>query len=116
MDGLPRCGDCGSLSVCAKRPAAFLFSRPLLEGRRVFDHGKGKWVQSTGESWDSIWARSSQFRQIWKVTTVIWGSAMLVDAAIRVIMAYTLPIGIVPGLGGVLWPVTFVVLQVVANV
>ena len=31
-------------------------------------------------------------------------------------MAYTLPVDLVPGLGGALWPVTFVVLQVITNV
>ena len=34
---------------------------------------------------------------------------------IRVIIAYTLPIGLVPALGGALWPVTFVALQIVTN-
>jgi len=45
-----------------------------------------------------------------------WGIALLVDAVIRVTMAYTLPVDLVPGLGGALWPVTFVVLQVITNV
>jgi hypothetical protein len=31
-------------------------------------------------------------------------------------MAATLPIGVIPALGGALWPVTFIVLQVVTNV
>jgi len=31
-------------------------------------------------------------------------------------MSYTLPVAVVPGLGGALWPVTFVVLQIVTNV
>jgi hypothetical protein len=43
-------------------------------------------------------------------------TAILADAVIRVVMAYTLPVGLVPGLGGALWPVTFLVLQVVTNV
>ena len=47
---------------------------------------------------------------------MLWGTAILADAVIRVGMAYTLPIGLVPALGGALWPVTFVVLQVVTNV
>jgi hypothetical protein len=34
---------------------------------------------------------------------------------IRVVMSYTLPVAAVPGLGGALWPVTFVVLQVLTN-
>ena len=103
-------------SLLAKRPVTYLFSRPLLEGRKVFDHGKRSWVPSTGEPWDSIWERSPRFRRIWKVTTVVWGTALLVDGVIRVVMAYTLPVDVVPGLGGALWPVTFVVLQVITNV
>ena len=31
-------------------------------------------------------------------------------------MATTFPVGVVPTLGGALWPVTFVLLQVVTNV
>jgi hypothetical protein len=30
-------------------------------------------------------------------------------------MSYTLPIGTVPALAGVLWPVTFVLIQIVTN-
>jgi hypothetical protein len=89
-------------SVRSRRPLTFLFARPLLEGRGAF----------TAESWDSLWERLPGFRHIWRVATVIWGIAMLVDATIRVVMAYTLPIDLVPVLNGALWPVTFVLLQV----
>ena len=46
----------------------------------------------------------------------MWGAGLLADAVLRVVMSYTLPVAAVPGLGGALWPVTFVVLQVVSNV
>jgi hypothetical protein len=46
----------------------------------------------------------------------MWGTGLLADAVARVIMSYTLPVAVVPGLGGALWPVTFVVLQVVTNI
>ncbi len=46
----------------------------------------------------------------------MWGAGLLADAAIRVVMSYTLPVSVVPALGGALWPVTFVVLQVVTNI
>ena len=46
----------------------------------------------------------------------MWGAGLLVDAVLRVLMSYTLPVSVVPGLGGALWPVTFIVLQVVTNV
>lgn len=98
------------LSVRSQRPLTFLFARPLLESVTV------KMAGSAGASWDTLWERGSRFRHIWHMVTIIWGLALLVDAAIRVVMAYTLPVDLVPGLGGALWPVTFVVLQVITNV
>ncbi|MGI8826434.1 MAG: VC0807 family protein [Chloroflexota bacterium] len=93
-------------SVRGRRPAAFLFARPLLEGRKIFAAG----------SWDVVWDQEPGFRRIWRVASVMWGAGLLGDAAIRVVMAYTLPIDVVPGLGGALYPATFVVLQVVTNI
>jgi hypothetical protein len=89
-----------------KRPAAFRLARPLMEGRSSFGRA----------SWDELWAREPAFSRIWRVSTVMWGAGLLVDAALRVLMSYTLPVSVVPGLGGALWPVTFIVLQVVTNV
>ena len=93
-------------SVRARRPAAFTFARPLLEGRRMF----------TVRDWDALWQAEPAFRRIWRISTVMWGTGLLADAVARVIMSCTLPVAVVPGLGGALWPVTFVVLQVVTNV
>ena len=69
-----------------------------------------------GWSWDGLWETEPQFRRIWRVSSVIWGSGLLVDAAVRVVISYALPVDAVPGLGGLLYPVTFVVLQVITNV
>ncbi len=104
------------LSLLARRPATFVVSRPLLEGRRVFDQGTHSWVRPCGQSWDVLWDRLPSFRRIWRVCTVIWGTAILADAVIRITMAYTLPVNLVPGLGGALWPLTFIVLQVITNI
>lgn len=104
------------LSLLAARPATFVVSRPLLEGRRVFDPATGRWVRPAAVSWDELWTRLPQFRRIWRVCTVIWGSAILADAVVRVATAATLPIGVIPALGGALWPVTFIALQVATNV
>jgi len=93
-------------TVRARRPAAFLFARPLMEGRKVF--GTRPWV--------SLWETDAQFRRIWRVSTIIWGAGMLIDAVIRVVMAYSLPVGVVPALGAALWPVTFLLIQVVTNI
>jgi hypothetical protein len=104
------------LSLLAARPATFVVSRPLLEGRRVFDAAAGAWIRPASQTWDELWQRVPRFRRIWRACTVIWGTAILADAMIRVAMAFTLPIGLVPALGGALWPVTFIVLQVVTNI
>jgi len=93
-------------SVWARRPAAFLFARPLLEGRRAF----------AVRDWDALWDAEPRFRRIWRVSSVIWGLALLADAAIRVLISYTLPVDVVPGLGGALYLVTFVVIQIVTNI
>ncbi|MFC1419919.1 VC0807 family protein [Streptacidiphilus cavernicola] len=90
-------------SVRARRPLAFQGARPLLEGR----------FRSDGTSWDVLWEESPRFREIWRVSTAIWGVAMVLDGVARVLMAYVLPVDLVPALGGLLWPVTLVLLQVV---
>jgi hypothetical protein len=93
-------------SVRARRPAAFGFARPLMEGRRMF----------AVRDWDALWQAEPAFRRIWRVSTVIWGTGLLADAAVRVVMSYTLPVAVVPGLGGALWPVTFVLVQIITNI
>lgn len=103
-------------SMLAARPVTFVIARPLLEGRRVWDPDSRRWVRPAPQTWDELWQRLPPFRRIWQVTTVIWGTAILADAAVRAIMAATLPLGVVPGLNAALWPVTFVILQVVTNV
>ena len=104
------------LSLLASRPATFTISRPLLEGRRVWDFATRSWVRPASLSWDELWVRSPRFRRIWRTCTVIWGTAILADAVARVLMAFALPVGVVPALGGALWPVTFVILQIATNV
>jgi hypothetical protein len=53
---------------------------------------------------------------VWRVTTMIWGAALVLDAALKVLMAYALPVDIVPGLSVALWLFTFLALQVITNV
>jgi len=117
-DGLVTAGWAGYmyLSLLVSRPITYTISRALLEGRRAYDSATRSWVRPAGLSWDELWERSPRFRRIWRTCTVIWGTAILADAVVRVLMATTLPVGVVPALGGALWPVTFVLLQVVTNV
>jgi hypothetical protein len=104
------------LSLRARRPLTFRFSRPLLEGRKVFDSVTRTRRTPDAGTWDRLWERDSQFRNVWQVTTVIWGTALFLDAAVRVTMAYTLPIDVVPALAGSLWLVTFLALQLITNI
>ncbi len=92
-------------SLFTRRPVAFAFARLFLEGRR-----------GNTTSWDELWTHEPRFRRIWRVSTVMWGLGTMADAVLRVVMAYTLPVDVVPGLSGALWPVTFVVLQIITNV
>jgi Rhomboid family len=104
------------VSLWARRPLAYEFTRPLLEGHRIFDSTTRRWVPPGERSWDDLWTRTPHFRRLWQVTTVIWGAALLFDAVVRVVMAYTLPLDEVPAFTGGLWLVTLLVLQVSTNV
>ncbi len=104
------------LSLRGHRPLTFRFTRPLLEAHRIFDPGTRTWSAPTERSWDELWEIVPRFRRMWQVTTVIWGAAFLLDAALRVVMAYALPVNDVPALAGALWLVTFLLLQIITNV
>jgi len=94
------------VSARGRHPAALVFARPLMEHVKLFGH----------RSWDDLWDSEPQFRRIWRVATVMWGIGLLADAAVRLAISYLLPIDVVPAIGGFLYPVTFVVLQVAGNI
>lgn len=90
-------------SLWKPRPLTYQLTRPLLEGR----------VGRHGPSWDLLWEREPHFRRSWRVTTVIWAIALLIDAVVRVVMAYTLPVNTVPALQTALMGVTTLLMQVI---
>jgi hypothetical protein len=61
---------------------------------------------------DELWERDPRFRQAWRSITVAWGAAMLGDTALRVLMAATLAVPVVPALDTALTVTTLVALQV----
>ena len=87
------------------RPLAYQFARPIAEGRLG-------WV---GE-WEGLWASQSWFRRMWRTSSILWAAGTLLDAVGRVVMAYTLPADLVPGLNLALYVATAVVLNVVTSV
>ena len=93
-------------TLWAKRPFVFSIVRPLGEGR----------LGPPGENWDTVWDRFALFRRVWRVLTVIWGVGLIVDAIIRLVFAYTLPIDIVPASNGIQYFVIYALLQVISQV
>ena len=93
------------VSAWTARPLALVLSRPLLE--LVHHYPPGRWEQ--------LWRDQRRFRTIWRRASVGFGIGTLVDAAARVVMAYTLPVDLVPALSTVLYLVTSAVLLVLVN-
>lgn len=85
-----------------RRPLSYTLAKAMLSKAAKF----------RTHTWDEQWERDPAFRKPWRVTTVMWGLGMLADAVLRVVMAYTLPVDAVPGLGAGLWAVTFIALQI----
>ncbi len=92
-------------SLWGRRPLAYLFSQPLLEGRF-------RWPRD----WDELWGRSPRFRRMWRVSSLLWGIGTLIDAGLRIIMAYTMSPDLVPALGTALYAGTSIVLIAVTTV
>lgn len=84
-------------SILARRPLTYLATLTLLPHKEA--------------DLERLWQREPRFRWVWMNLAVIWGAATLVDAGIRVLMAYTLPIDTVPALDTALSIATFVLLQ-----
>ncbi|MGH9270219.1 MAG: VC0807 family protein [Ilumatobacteraceae bacterium] len=68
------------------------------------------------DSWDHRWSTSDPFRQIWRQLNIIWGAGLLVDAALRVMFAYTLPIDTVPAVTAVQWIVLLIALNLISQI
>ncbi len=94
------------VSAWTSRPLSYLYTRPLLERR----------FGPAGVPWDQLWRQLPRFRRLWRVSSVLWAVGLLLDAALRVAMAYQLPIDEVPGLGTLLYVATSVVLIIVTNI
>ena len=92
-------------SCWSSRPLAYHFARAVGEGRLGWP-----------PDWEVRWERAPRFRRMWRVASVLWGIGTLLDAVARWVMAYTLPIDLVPILTQVLFGVTALVLFVVTNV
>lgn len=89
----------------ADRPLAYQFARPMVEGRLGWPG-----------DWEGLWQREPWFREMWRTSSALWAAGTLLDAMARVVMAYTLPADVVPGLNLGMYLATAVVLNVVTTV
>lgn len=69
-----------------------------LAGRRpiLFEVTIAVMPPDAAAQWERDWDTSPFFRKVFRTMTLAWGLAFVLDAVARVIMAYTLPIDVVP--------------------
>lgn len=53
--------------------------------------------------WDARWDNDSRFRGQLRVLTTVWGTVFTLDALVRVLLAYTLPVDSVPLVSTLQW-------------
>jgi hypothetical protein len=85
------------LTLLARRPFLYEATRIVLDEDRQ-------------RTWELNWERFPPLRHLLWVCSAVWGGACLVDAGLRVIMAVSLPVDLVPVLDDALLVVTIGVL------
>ncbi|MFF4369538.1 VC0807 family protein [Streptomyces sp. NPDC001594] len=58
--------------------------------------------EETAGTWHAHWERHARFRSVMRWMSVAWGASFLIDSTARVVMAYTLPVDLVPVLSVIL--------------
>lgn len=86
--------------------ATVVLGKPLLLaiGRGIAEAKRGK---GGGEVWASRWDTEPRFRHGLKLITAVWGVGLVLDAVVRVVIAFALPLDAVPGVTTVQWIVVF---------
>lgn len=80
------------LGTCVTgRPAAFAIAKRF-----------GAEDEATVQRWDALYAAEPPFRRIYVVMTVVWGTALLLESAVRLPLVYQLPTDVMAGLSWVL--------------
>lgn len=97
-------------SIWRARPLTYQFTKPLLEGRW------GRRWGLAGADWEGLWETEPRFRRIWRVSSLMWAAATFLDAVLRFVLAYTLPVDTVPAMQLGMFVVTGLLMQVVTNV
>ncbi|MFI0938824.1 VC0807 family protein [Streptomyces sp. NPDC021020] len=82
--------------------ATLLFRRPFM-----MTASRGIVIAKVGESglaaWEERWDAEPLFRHQLRLLTAVWGGGFLLDSALRVVLAYTIPVDAFPLVSTVLW-------------
>lgn len=92
-------------TIGTKRPLAYTLTKPVLEGRF---HWPG--------NWETHWHAAPRFRRMWRVSTVGWGCGFLLDAVLRVLLAYNLEPDAVPAATTIMYLSTNLFLMIASNI
>jgi hypothetical protein len=82
--------------------AGLVFLATCGYGRPMVWHAAARFQPAERERFDRLWLGSPEFRRLFRTLTAVWGVGMLVEAAARVVVAYTLPVDTAAGLSQVL--------------
>ncbi len=93
------------ISLLFKRPIVFTIAAYLLQRMKV-----------SKEHLEELWTRIPKFRRVWRISTIIWGGGILLNAIIIFGMAYLLPVDMVPILNALVNLLIFVALQLITNI
>ncbi|MEU1783627.1 VC0807 family protein [Streptomyces abikoensis] len=73
-------------------------------------------IGETGwREWEARWETEAPFRRAIRVITAVWGTVLTLDAGVRVVLACTAPVDLVPTLSTVQWLVVLAGLLVFHN-
>lgn len=92
-------------SLARPRPVMFTVGRAVLEG-----------AGHDPAPWDARFAAHASFRRLWRTITALWGAGLLLDAVLGVVLAFTLPVDVVPVSTTVGWVLLLLLLQVATQV
>jgi hypothetical protein len=85
--------------------AGLIFLATCFVGRPAIFYAARRFSATTREQnawWDSMWKSTPGFRRVFYLMTAVWAVGLLVEAAIRIVLAYVLPLDVMVALSGVL--------------
>lgn len=93
-------------TLLTRRPFMMTMARAIV----VAKAGETGWRE-----WEARWGTEPAFRRSIRVITAVWGTVLTLDAGVRVVLALTAPVDLVPTLSTVQWLVVLAGLLVFHN-